>query len=187
MKAFQIFLFSAVLLIAFSPSCSKDKDCEGTCLNGGVCEDGNCNCPDGYEGPNCAEQETPLKMFIHSVRVTRFPALDGGTNWDLLDGPDIFFQLFAGSTLIYEQPNFIEDADPSVDLILTVTTPIEITNTTGEHGIQLLDYDDGITDDDFMGGILFTPYFSNTNGFPTTLNLDAGGAVAFTLEVSYLW
>lgn len=36
-------------------SCSKDEDpCEDvTCLNGGTCNDGNCNCATGYEGSRC--------------------------------------------------------------------------------------------------------------------------------------
>lgn len=36
-------------------SCKKEKDpCENVqCLNGGTCNDGNCNCPAGYSGSRC--------------------------------------------------------------------------------------------------------------------------------------
>jgi hypothetical protein len=87
------------------------------------------------------------------------------------------------SGIIYDQPTFFEDADASQDYDLTVTPPIEILNPTGEYGIQLLDYDDGITSDDFMGGIIFVPY-NSTNGFPASLTLN-GDLVSFVLELTY--
>lgn len=45
-------------LLSFS-SCSDDADpCEDTvCLNGGACFSGDCNCPDGFSGPNCGIQD----------------------------------------------------------------------------------------------------------------------------------
>ena len=43
------FDFTAILYT----SCKKDP-CSGvTCYNGGVCDNGNCNCPSGYTGNNC--------------------------------------------------------------------------------------------------------------------------------------
>ncbi len=53
-------LFVLTLFISISSLNSCDKDdpapdpCENiTCLNGGTCDDGNCDCPDGYSGTNC--------------------------------------------------------------------------------------------------------------------------------------
>jgi hypothetical protein len=37
-----------------------------------------------------------------------------------------------------------------------------------------------------MGGIESTPY-SDNNGFPNTITLDAGGDVAFKWSVEYVW
>jgi hypothetical protein len=37
-----------------------------------------------------------------------------------------------------------------------------------------------------MAGIIFTPY-SSTNGFPSQVNLDAGGGVSFTVYCSYVF
>ena len=185
----QLNLWCLIGVIMFSviTSCNKDE-CENVvCLNGGVCVNGDCDCPDGWEGPNCGDQETPLKMRIHSIVVTKFPAFDQGANWDVFDGPDIYYTVFDGNVLIHESETFFEDADPTQDYTFSPLL-IELSDVTGNHAIHLWDYDDGITDDDWMGGIEFVPYSSNTNGFPTTLDLDvAGGSVAFRLTVSYVW
>jgi hypothetical protein len=183
LRILQACLISVLILCT---SCNKDE-CENTvCINGGVCVNGDCDCPDGYEGPSCADQETPIRMRIHSITVTKFPAYDNGSNWDIGDGPDIFFQVFDGNTLIDESAIYFEDADPSQDYLFSDLN-IGITDVLGNHAIQLLDYDDGITADDWMGGIEFVPYWSNTNGFPTIIELDAGGGVAFRVGVSYVW
>ncbi len=34
-------------------SCNEDKCKAIVCAHGGVCSDGACQCPDGYEGPTC--------------------------------------------------------------------------------------------------------------------------------------
>ena len=48
----QIILLISICFLAFT-GCKKDE-CETTnCLNGGVCDDGSCECPEGYSGANC--------------------------------------------------------------------------------------------------------------------------------------
>jgi hypothetical protein len=168
MKHTFSFLLACLVLLAMTSACKKDEDC-----------------PTGFQGSDCNQQITPSKIIVNAVRVTKFPALDpGGASWDVADGPDIYFQMYTDADgIIYDQPTFFEDADASQDFDLTVTPPIEILNPTGEYGIQLLDYDDGVTSDDFMGGIIFIPY-NSTNGFPTTLTVD-GTLVTFVLELTY--
>jgi hypothetical protein len=59
-------LFGFLLLIS---SCKKDP-CESTvCFNGGVCNEGFCDCPTGYSGPQCED-------FDPCANVT---CLNGGT------------------------------------------------------------------------------------------------------------
>lgn len=53
---FLVLLFFGIGLIINTGSCTKEKPdpCEQViCLNGGVCEDGSCACPDGFSGPRC--------------------------------------------------------------------------------------------------------------------------------------
>lgn len=54
----QAILFSAaVVLISFTAvtfnACKEDKCKAINCAYGGVCQDGRCLCPAGYEGPQC--------------------------------------------------------------------------------------------------------------------------------------
>lgn len=52
-----IFISSIATIAAFTAvvytSCNRDKCKTIVCANGGVCNDGSCTCPAGYEGTNC--------------------------------------------------------------------------------------------------------------------------------------
>lgn len=189
MKSFMKlgFVITSLALITLT-SCKKDDPdpCEGvTCLNGGACVNGSCDCADGYSGPSCADQITPTKVRISKIKITSFPQYDGGSSWDIGSGPDIYVELLLGSTQIHEQPTMYENATSTQDYTYTPSSYIDLTDATAQYTIRLYDYDSGSAAD-FMGGILFYPY-SNTGGFPTTINLDAGGDVTFELTVSYVW
>ncbi len=43
----------AVFTVITYSSCKQDKCKAIACANGGVCTDGKCICPSGYEGPQC--------------------------------------------------------------------------------------------------------------------------------------
>lgn len=62
MKKYRVQLFTVVITIMtfVYVGCNKDEpytyidDCAGVeCQNGGICIDGSCQCPNGYEGANC--------------------------------------------------------------------------------------------------------------------------------------
>jgi len=43
----------------FESVASEVPECFGQCLNGGICRNGRCACPDGFNGSNCQyEDET---------------------------------------------------------------------------------------------------------------------------------
>ncbi len=44
---------TAVFFTVIYTSCNRDKCKSIVCANGGICNDGACNCPSGYEGTNC--------------------------------------------------------------------------------------------------------------------------------------
>jgi hypothetical protein len=63
-------------------------------------------------------------------------------------------------------------------------TPINITDPKGRYAIRLYDYDSA-DEDEFMGGIEFTPY-SDHNEFPESELLDMGD-IAFKVYYTYEW
>jgi EGF-like domain len=61
MKQFKLVLSTAILFILVATgvvfnACVKDPCADITCKNNGVCRDGRCKCPQGFEGPYCAEK-----------------------------------------------------------------------------------------------------------------------------------
>lgn len=42
---------------------SEMKDCEGDCLNDGICQDGMCFCSAGYFGPHCEHHGKPNQFY----------------------------------------------------------------------------------------------------------------------------
>lgn len=195
MKTTKSLLFAAAYIITLVGitslfSCKKEDKakpdpCKGiVCYNGGYCVNGSCSCPQGYTGPSCETQVTPARIKISSIKVTRFPLNDNGSNWDLFDGPDIYIELSRNGTIITKS-NYASNAIFNTPYNFIWTTPIDISDMYSQYTIRLYD-DDGIDTPDYMGGILFYIY-SSKNKFPTQITLDAGGTVAFVFTVSYLW
>lgn len=160
-------------------SCQKDpqeKLCEGIiCDNDGECVNGACNCPPEWTGPSCAQEVAPIKMRVTKISLTDFPLTDaGGAGWDLFDGADVFLAIYKNGALLHETA-VAEDLTTQQEW----TVNFEFSDPTATYNISVLDYDDGITADDFMGGINFTPYKPGQK-FPTSYTLMCSGcAVAF--------
>jgi PKD repeat protein len=156
-----------------------------TCLNGGNCVNGQCVCAQGYTGIDCSQLITPSKVIISKIIVTRFPPTDNGAGWDLTSGPDIYVTVDRDPNNIWTSPTYYQNANPSLTYEFNPLPHIEVNNPTSQITIRLWDYDD-LDSDDFMGGIIFTPFLSSL-GFPTERTLDAGAAVAFRITLRYVW
>ncbi len=188
-----IALTAASLLI--SSGCKKKKSdptptdpCANTvCLNGGTCVDGSCSCPTGYSGADCGTQRTPLKVTITGIKVTKFPALSGTSDWDPYPGytnPDIFAVIKQGSNTLITT-TAMSDVPAGSTNILTVPAPYDVTDLTTLVNIELWDDDTSPDNDDSMGNINFSIY-SNSNHFPTTMIVD-NGVLTFELTLSYTY
>jgi hypothetical protein len=189
MKSKLLFGFAVTTLFLTATvftSCEKDPCEDVTCLNGGTCIDGECDCPEGYTGSDCGDQITPSNIRVSKISITKFPSYNNGSDWDTWSaGPDIYVLIKKNSTTIHEQPTMWEDADAAQDYTYEPNSPIDLSEPTVQYTISLYDYD-STGDNDFMGGINFYPY-SSDNDFPNTLYIDAGGDVSFELDVSYAW
>ena len=185
MKPISIITAVIVLLTLSLVSCVEDPCENSLCKNGGICDQGNCLCPEGYFGMHCDEKVKPNKMRISFISLTRFPELKNGIPWDDVDGPDIYFKLYQdtfpiGKPLeLFENANANQSYDFSIDII-------EMTNITGRHVIKLFDYEGFNLTPEYMGEVEFIPYNSE-KGLPQTFILDNGGPVAFVIGVIYLY
>jgi hypothetical protein len=57
------YLILTLLIATTFMGCKKDDPCEDvTCLNGGECVDGTCDCPTGYSGPTCADYDACINV-----------------------------------------------------------------------------------------------------------------------------
>lgn len=188
----KIFILSVFLVFT---ACSSDggdsAECQTiACQNGGVFENCECLCPEGFFGTDCSSQITPTKIKVTKIRVKYFPNTNNGSNWDVGGLPDIFVRLGKGNgdnnTQLLYTSNVIENAvSNGVNVFDFVpTTATYITNVTQQHVVILGDYDTA-SYNDFMGGFTFTPY-NNTNRFPASILLqDANVPLSFELFLTY--
>jgi hypothetical protein len=90
MKNLSFILIPVLLLTFLFSACNSDECDDITCLNGGICESGVCDCPDGYSGNTCA-------TFDSCFNVT---CLNGGTcDNGMCDCPDGFGGMTCADTL----------------------------------------------------------------------------------------
>lgn len=180
---------SLILFFGLIPmSCTEDNPdpCgDNYCYNGGVCVNGECDCPSGWTGLRCSKQVTPTKVRISKILITRFPQYDNGSSWDIGSGPEVYIEITKEKEKVHEQPTVFENAESGKTYLYEPTSFIDLTDPTARYTISLYDYDD-LSADDWMGGVLFYPY-SSTGGFPEKMVLDAGGNVAFEMWLSYVW
>lgn len=171
-----------ILLFLFALSCKKD-DCP-TCLNGGTCIDGVCQCEGLWTGLNCETQLAPALIQIAAISVTQFPATDNaGAGWDLTSGPDVYVIVKAdGQTILNTSADWRQNAT----FIETWQTPFSVDFAYSTIEIQLWDFDD-FDPDDFMGSVIGKIY-NNTNGFPDFVDITCAGCnVAFRLgPITYI-
>lgn len=179
MRKALILSFLAAMMLA--TSCKKEPiepppppdPCENiTCFNGGVCINGACDCPPQYTGPACSQEVHPIKMKVGTIKLTDFPpTAAGGAGWDTFDGADVYITIHKAGVLIFET-GYFENLTGAQNF----TANFEFSDPTATHQMSVYDYDFGITTDDYIGGISFTPYQSGA-GFPTSYTLDCTGCV----------
>lgn len=179
-------LLAIMLMAMFTlTSCSPDSSDNTLCENGGVSDNGNCLCPDGFRGERCEEKVMPYRMRVSSVTLTRFPTSNNGVPWDEMNGPDIYFSLFEDTFSVGMPLELILDA--AIDHFYTFRTDvIEMRDITGKHFMRLFDFESLNVESEFMGEVEFVPYYEE-RGLPETIVLDNGGPVAFVIGVTYLY
>jgi len=146
---------------------------------------------------------TPIYMRVESITVTRFPGLKpNGDKWDYhvfpnspTRRPDIYVELVkSGNSSYVYQSDLREDAiletayssftfrDPSSPNGNSLPYNVPMNQT---YNIDLMD-DDGITADDWMGSVNFTPsnYYNDDNATNFLVTLSTS---AVTIKIDGRW
>jgi len=192
--------FIFISLFSFLLSCGSEeppKDfCDFvTCLNGGECNGFSCDCPEGFEGIDCAIQIEPSFLEITEIILNEFPdKTDEGLAWDADSTeyfpafednpfPDVYFVLSNLNGIIYQRTASILNVEPGMEPSLRmVEGPLRIEELYLEHKISLLDFD-AAGNMDLMDQVTFFPYETD-NSFPESIEVS-NGITKFTLFLNY--
>jgi len=106
----KLLVIISLSLLTTLISCGDDCD-DVICYNGGVCDDGDCNCPLDYSGSSCETRISPQannnssSASITQLELLDFPGLNQGMNWDdsSCNGiePDIYLTIADNSGVIF--------------------------------------------------------------------------------------
>lgn len=75
-----------ISIVYISSSCNKDKCKTIVCANGGVCSNGNCICPTGYEGVNCGTLS--ITKFTGNWQVREKSGITQSSQYGTVISPD---------------------------------------------------------------------------------------------------
>lgn len=99
------FTFLAVAATVTFSSCEQDSCTVLNCMNGGRCDEGVCQCPEGYEGSECesAIADRYIGTYEGTIRCNYnemlFPIVPDSVKIDLVQRPDIVkLEIKAGNT-----------------------------------------------------------------------------------------
>ena len=75
-----ITIFVLITAILFIPSCSSDPCEEISCLNGGICTEGTCDCPPGWSGDDCSVVDFDFVGRFTSISFSFTECTDASSN-----------------------------------------------------------------------------------------------------------
>ncbi len=183
MKKLIIPFLSMLLLF----SCSKDEPidlCAGViCRNGGNCINGDCDCPEGFSGPDCSTIDVPRKVTIKSIKVVDYPSVKpDGTSWDDIGEHDPVVKIYSEnetllwSSTIKQNIPYTKPQTFACDLVLP--------ESDGRYIIRFID-DDGILGSDQMMGWFFNAY-GLFGTYSSPLTVGSGDSIfELTMDFDY--
>lgn len=189
MRTITKFIVMITLMTVFV-YCSKDENslspCDVVlCDNGGTCLNGACICSTGFEGEFCQNQITPSKISLDKITVHEFPQSNNGVPWDPNTGPDLWIALVHDAKEILQWGEIKYNA--SHDSIYVFNVPEFVFDKINEeHRIIINDVDGGPQGFVGMAGVSFTPY-SDTNNFPSSIQLSNDKEFVVELSLKYSW
>jgi hypothetical protein len=157
-----------------------DKCADTSCPSNRVCNEGKCECPQGYSGPDCDNRLKPASVTIKEIklvdycRTNRFgQAWDTGTGADTL--PDIKIEVglpqFTSAVNTLRTPVVENFAYSMLPYTYSLMTPYVIHELDQFWEVRL--YNENNTSMDLMGTVEFMPYYMASSDYPTHLTLKA--------------
>lgn len=187
MKLFRSLLtLTFFSLILITSGCKKEEDdpCDGVECGDGYCDRGACQCPEGFFGFRCDGVLTPKTVTVVKVELLKFPQSKvNSAPWDSLDGPDIHLTLYQSVNKQWASGASIQNADSSTVYSFDVTPPVVMRDLNLRYTLSLYD-DDGSLTDEFMAGVLFSPYDEKIGAVATRI-IDTGGILSVKLYLKY--
>lgn len=195
MKTAHLLIIGLILFTAIGckPEDGDDRVtpiCTTTCQNGGTitaaCE---CDCPSGFYGTNCQNQQTPSAFRVNQIVVTSWPATNNQGQiaypWDSNGtGPDIFFRFGLGTTP-YVTTGYINNCQPGTALSYTAQNdPSHFPFALGcgtTYDLKIMD-EDGTQDQVMLDSSINVASYGN--GLPTTIDLSTGD---YTFKLHGVW
>ncbi len=190
MRKKWIILMGVLCWIGGFSGCGK-KCTEGSCKNGGVCVNGECQCPPGYTGNDCGDEITPKTIIPHKIKVTKVSrTAPSGREYDPAEYPDVYVVVKEGAKVwIHTQTrlNLRPGETVEFDVPFLVTTGPYF-YPSGEYTVELWD-NDQITggQDELMGSADFRAWTPG-NGFPEWLKIPIdNGRHEVEIKMEYQW
>ena len=158
------------------------------CYNDGVCEDGECQCLNGYFGNRCEQRKDPNQIKVNVNFSFQNPS---GNEWDYNTiSPDIYVVIKKGTEIVYlsstiENANFLNSH--------TFSSGVVFDDATATYTVEVWDEDTGIdgdTQDDFMGSknAVFFPINGEVNDYyEFTWNSGSSNTANFQILFNYGW
>jgi hypothetical protein len=185
MKRIFLFVFPVLFLTGFSACIETDPCMEVICENGGYCDEGDCDCPEGYTGVYCETALIPKYLRAYELKVNSFPYYrDNGTNWDNGSTADVMGRLYVNGTPM-THTNTVEDAFWGVELEFNHKVRLNIDD---EIKIQLYDMDSSTTGES-MGYYTFVirPWAEQRVEYVELYNINSSHQIRMELHGKWIY
>lgn len=177
-----VLLLFVISLVGCSSDSNSGEVCPTlNCENGGVFQNCNCNCPDGYTGSLCETEKEPIMVTVNKIVVKQFLNSNPAPNIYVV----LARQTNNGFADIFESQNYYSGATSPGNYTFDVTPGVSIVSTNAPHVISVRNYNSVTGTYTPVGEAAFYPYESGED-FPSIKTVNVGNIIA-DVYFTYQW